>query len=358
MSINTNGQHNKMTIPALRVFRLSIVIALSLAIAYAFAAPLPYMAPIFALLLGVKPGPVINLKALIALIIVVTLSLGIGVLLVPLLLDYSVTAIFIVALGLYFSTYVTIILGKALLGLFLTVGFTMISAAGLVGHSLTLMVIQGLGLAIIIAVVSQWLIYPLFPKALIKADIVAANAAPEIPKHSQYSNWVALRTTLIVLPAYLLTLTNPLVYMPTIMKAVSLGQQGSSIEAKTAGKELLGSTFLAGCAAILFWFLLDLSTSLFMYASCLLLLSLYFVSKIYQIFPSHFSASFWQSTLITMLILLGPAVEDSANGKDVYAAFAVRMALFIVVTVYACIAVYALEHINGKYFDNELTSLP
>jgi hypothetical protein len=38
---------------------------------------------------------------------------------------------------------------------------------------------------------------------------------------------------------------------------------------------------------------------------------------------------------VTMLILLGPAVEDSASGKDVYAAFAVRMGLFVAVTLYA-----------------------
>jgi hypothetical protein len=36
-----------------------------------------------------------------------------------------------------------------------------------------------------------------------------------------------------------------------------------------------------------------------------------------------------------MLILLGPAFEDSASGKDVYAAFAVRMGLFVAVTLYA-----------------------
>ena len=44
-----------------------------------------------------------------------------------------------------------------------------------------------------------------------------------------------------------------------------------------------------------------------------------------------------------MLILLGPAVEDSANGKDVYQAFAVRLGLFIAVTVYAWLAIVALE---------------
>ncbi|MNP52558.1 hypothetical protein D3C76_1469580 [compost metagenome] len=36
-----------------------------------------------------------------------------------------------------------------------------------------------------------------------------------------------------------------------------------------------------------------------------------------------------------MLILLGQSVQDSANGQDVYGAFAVRMALFLAVSLYA-----------------------
>lgn len=35
---------------------------------------------------------------------------------------------------------------------------------------------------------------------------------------------------------------------------------------------------------------------------------------------------------MTLLILLGPAVEDSDNDKDVYTAFLVRMGLFVAVT--------------------------
>jgi hypothetical protein len=49
-----------------------------------------------------------------------------------------------------------------------------------------------------------------------------------------------------------------------------------------------------------------------------------------------------------MLILLGPAVEDSDNGNDVYAAFLVRMGLFVAVTLYAWLAVYLLEHLRER----------
>eukprot|EP00494_Astrolonche_serrata_P011990 UN12089 len=119
------------------------------------------------------------------------------------------------------------------------------------------------------------------------------------------------------------------------MKSVSLGQQSSFVTARSAGRELLGSTFLGGCYAILFWFALGLYTNLWMYFLLMLLLGIYVACKIYQVLPSRFPATFWTNTLATMLILLGPAVEDSANGDDVYKAFAVRMSLFIAVTLYA-----------------------
>jgi hypothetical protein len=47
-----------MTLPisARRVFRLSLTLALSLAAAYGLAIPLPYVAPIFALLLTASTG--------------------------------------------------------------------------------------------------------------------------------------------------------------------------------------------------------------------------------------------------------------------------------------------------------------
>jgi hypothetical protein len=53
--------------------------------------------------------------------------------------------------------------------------------------------------------------------------------------------------------------------------------------------------------------------------------------------------SFWINALVTMLILLGPAIEDSAKGKDVLTASAVRVAVFVGVALYAWATVWALE---------------
>ena len=49
------------------------------------------------------------------------------------------------------------------------------------------------------------------------------------------------------------------------------------------------------------------------------------------------------NALITALILLGPAIEDSANGKSVLQASAVRTSLYVAVAAYAWATVWALE---------------
>ena len=73
-----------------------------------------------------------------------------------------------------------------------------------------------------------------------------------------------------------------------------------------------------------------------------------FSSRLCRVCPSRYPASFWLNVATTMLILLGPAVEDSANGKDVYAAFLVRLGLFVAVTLYAWLAIYFLEWLRAR----------
>jgi len=330
---------------------LTVIPALTLAIAYAIKLPLPFIAPLFAFMFAAIPGPPMGPKQLFGLLMVVLISLGLGLLLIPLLLNYQLTALLLVTIGLYFSAYLTVNKGKALFGTFLTVGFTLISAAGTVSFALATTVIQSLALGIALAVLCQWLIYPWFPE-----DPTPAAGKPAKPNTPDQSNWIALRSTLIVLPAYWLVLTNPSAYMAIIMKAVLLGQQSSMVDAKSAGRELLGSTFLGGVFAVLFWGLLGISTNLWMFFLWMLLCCLYFACKIYQLIPTRFPASFWLNVAMTMLIVLGPAVEDSAGGKDVYAAFFSRMGLLMAVTLYAWLAVYFLEYLRTRHQPRQLAS--
>jgi len=325
---------------ARRVFRLSCVVALSLALAYGLGLPLPFLAPMLAMMLVSEPAPPMKLKGLLGLSVAIMLVPGLGLLLIPLLLNYPMAAVLLVALGLYASFYLSVNQDKGLMGTLLALGITMISALGTVDYSLATMVLQSLVSSVVLVVICQWLVYPWFPE-----DNEPETSTKPTPEQT---NWIALRGTLIVLPVYLVALTNPLAYMAMIMKSVALARQSSLVSAKNAGIELLGSTFLGGCFGLLFWSLLGIATNLWMFFLWMLLFGCYFSSKIYQLIPSRFSTSFWVNVVTTMLIVLGPAVEDSANGNDVYAAMFSRLSLFVIVTLYAWFAVYLFEYLHVR----------
>jgi len=66
-------------------------------------------------------------------------------------------------------------------------------------------------------------------------------------------------------------------------------------------------------------------------------------SGIFRTRRTNFRPSFWSNALITSLLLLGPAIEDSASGKGVFEASAMRLALFVLVALYATVTVWILE---------------
>lgn len=332
-----------MPLATRRVFRLSLTVALSLAASYGLQLPLPYLAPIFALMLTVTPAPPLGMKGLLGLIVLVAVTMGTGLLMVPVLMNYPATGLMLVAVGLFVSNDLSVNKGKAAAGAFLTVGLTLLTAAGVASFALALLVAKILAVGIGLAVLCQWLVSLLFPE-----DPVTEGNTKSGDEEREQSSWIALRATLIVMPAYLMALINPVMYMPLIMKSVSLGQQGSLVSARSAGRELLGSTFLAGFFSIVLWWALSLAPNLWMFFLWVLLFGLYCSSKIYGLIATRFPASFWINVVVTMLILLGPAVQDSANGNDVYKAFAVRMSLFVVVTLYAWAAVSVLEYIRNR----------
>ena len=95
--------------------------------------------------------------------------------------------------------------------------------------------------------------------------------------------------------------------------------------------------------AILFWCALSLFVNLWMFFLWMLLFGLLAARKLYGLAKTRQPPSFWLNSLATLIILLGQSVQDSAAGKDVYTAFAIRMGLFILVTLYACLMVYLLD---------------
>ncbi|MHA7815802.1 MAG: DUF2955 domain-containing protein [Pseudohaliea sp.] len=319
-----------------RSHRLAAATALAIALGYGLALPLPFLAALFTLFLtstaNTAPGP----KRIIAILLALALTLGIGVILGPIASAWPVTGLALMAAGIYLSTRIATSEGKAPAGMLLSIGCAVIPAIAAVDPGLAAMLIQAMVLAMAVALLCQVVAFALF-----RATGPAA-APPPAPAPAD-SQWIALRATLFMAPPIGLLLLDPAFYLPVAMKSLLLSREASTVSARAATRELLTSTVAGGAGAMLFWLLLGLAPTLWFFALWTAVFAGYTGYRLYGLAPTRHGPGWWVNALATLLILLGAAVQDSATGKDVYQAFALRMALFLGVTGYAILAMTALE---------------
>ena len=320
-----------------RALRLAIGTALCLATSFGLGWPIPMVAPVLGAFVLASVDRPLSARAGVGLALVAMLATGSGLLVVPFLRHYPSSGVLMTGLGLFLAFRQGLRGGNSLVGTFLAAGLTMVSVAGTADIGLALTVVAALVKGLLLAVTVLALCFWLIPEP-------AAGPAPRRPPAVSQSaaDWMALRAMLVVMPTVLLALADPAAYMPILMKAVSLGRQ-SCTTARGAARELIGSTLFGGLLAILFWWALGLFVHLWMFFLWMLLFALLLARKLFAGPAARLSPGFWLNTLVTLIILLGQSVEDSAAGKDVYHAFAVRMGLFFGVTLYACLMLELLD---------------
>ncbi|SDD76359.1 Protein of unknown function [Cupriavidus sp. YR651] len=321
---------------ARRALRLALGTALSLTISFGFQWPIPMVAPVLAVFLFASLDRPVTAKAALAMAVLVALTTASGLLLVPFLLYASLSGVLMAGLALFLAFRYGLRGGNNLVATFLAAGIALIPVAGTLDTGLALSVIGALARGLLLGALALNVCHWLIPDR----DASPPAARPAVSAHD--ADRMAWRATLVVMPAFLLALTDPASYLPIIMKAVSLGRQ-SCTTARSAAMELLGSTLLGGLLAIVFWFALGLFVHLWMFFLWTLLFALVIARRLYAIRPTRATPGFWLNSLVTLIILLGQSVEDSAAGKDVYRAFAIRMGLFIGVSLYAVVMLRWLD---------------
>ena len=147
-----------------RALRLATGTALCLAASFGLALPIPFLAPVLALLFLATLNQPLPLKAGVALALVAMLTTGIGLLLIPLLRYYPVSGLLLIGLGLFVVFRFGLRGGNNLIVTFLVIGLTMISAAGFASFDLALMVIGALVKGLLLAVIVVTLSHGLFPE--------------------------------------------------------------------------------------------------------------------------------------------------------------------------------------------------
>jgi hypothetical protein len=88
-------------------------------------------------------------------------------------------------------------------------------------------------------------------------------------------------------------------------------------DARSAGGEIVGPTLMGALIGAGVWFGLSLWPSRWMLMLWLMAAALWAGSGLFGARSTAFWLSFWSNALITALILLGQAIENSASGKSI-----------------------------------------
>ena len=318
--------------------RLAIGLGLAVLIAYGLGLPVPFVVCVMAVLVLCKPGPPLPLikGAIIALVFAALVAAG--VLMVPLLENYAFAGVLLTAVVLY-SVFFAGLVHSNPLTMILVISFSLIPVAGVADQALVGMLSLTLAVCILTGTLVSALSTALFPDPPGPAGKQAE--APSVGREA--AGWIALRAVLIVIPVFILALTDPSLYLAAIMKTVALGQQAGETDARSAGCELVGATLMGALIGLVVWLGLSLWPSLWMLMLWLMAAALWAGSAMFGTRATAFRPSFWSNALITALILLGPAIEDSASGKSILQGSVVRTGLFVGVALYAWAMVWILE---------------
>ena len=319
------------------VLRLAVGLALAVLIAYGAALPLPYVVCLMAVIVLTKPGPPLPPAKGAAIAALLAALVSAGVLMVPLLEHYALAGVLLTGVILYGLFYAGIRTGNPLT-MVLVVAFTLIPVAGVAEQALVTAIAVTLAVGVALGSLVGGVSHAFFPDP---PGAAVKKPAPAIDRET--ASWIALRGMLVVLPAFVLALTNPSSYLATIMKSAQLGQQAGSTDTRRAGVELVGSTLAAAGIALVVWVGLSLWPSLWMLVLWMAGVGLWVGARLYRVVATAFPPAFWSNALVTTIILVGPAIEDSASGSAVLQASAVRVGLFVGVSLYAWAMVWALE---------------
>ena len=240
--------------------RLTIGLGLAVFVAYGLGLQAPFVVCIMALLVLCKPGPPLPMFKAVVIAGVFAGLVAAGVLMVPLLEHYAAAGVLLTAVLLFGLFYFGQLRANPLTTV-LVLAFTLIPVAGVQEQALIGVLALTLSVGVLVGAVVSATSNAIFPDPPAQAARAAAAAAPPDRDNAR---WVAWRGTLIVMPVFVLALTNPSFYLAAIMKTVALGQQAGETDARHAGRELVGSTLMGALIALAVWLGLSLWPSLWM----------------------------------------------------------------------------------------------
>jgi hypothetical protein len=328
-----------LDIAAVRILRLATGTSLSLGFSQAVAWDMSFIAPVITLLLLATPLPAPKLKGGLAFVVVLSMSLFMGLLLLPTLQNQPLAGLLLLTLALFWSFYYTAKGGSALLGTFATVGIAVSTAIGSVNLDAVIAIVQLVSFGTLVGVLFVWVAHAILPDSISESAGSPAVAPPKTKPEPDLAEarWSAFRSLVIVLPVALWFMfsSSSAAYLAVMIKVATMGQQAGNVETRVAARSLLQSTVIGGIGAVIGWQVLRIAPTLL-------------GRKIFKDGAMHAQAATWSYGFMTMMVILAPAVLDSAAGGPAGIKFWDRLSMFGFATVYAVGAVYVFDVLANR----------
>ncbi|MBE9548806.1 MAG: DUF2955 domain-containing protein [Proteobacteria bacterium] len=325
-----------------RILRLALGTALSMAFSQLINWPMSFMAAVFTMFILAVPLPAPTLKSGLKFTLALVAPAYASVLLVPFLLHARWAGILLVVIALFSSFYYSARGGSPVIGMFMTLGLTMVVTVGSISADIMLMVVNGIAVGALAGIAFVIIAHALLPDFPPTTKTTAAKPPATAKPSLATARRNALRSLAVVLPLVIIFLfsSSSAAYVVIMIKVASMGQQANSADSRTMGREQIESTVWGGLGAIVGFQIISIWPSLLGFSLFIGLACLIYGGRIFQGAGMHPRGAMWSYALLTMIIILTPAVTGSG---DVSAAFYTRLMLFLVIAVYGTISVTVFD---------------
>ncbi len=325
-----------------RILRLAAGTALCLWVSQAVGWTLSYVAPIITLVVLALPMGRPPPKFLAFLVGAVVASVYGSFALLPLLLNYRLAGLIVLAVVLFHVFYMTARGKPAVLGTLLTIGITLTVAVGSVSVDGLIVAAHSVTAGVIVGAAFAWLAHLLLP------DPPFGTAAPQPPvTAAEQPERLALRSLAVVFPVSVWFLLSPASasLIPVMIKVAAMGQEATAQRTRQAARSLLVSTATGGIAAVLAWHILGIWPSLTLYTLLVGIAALWFGARIFAGTGLAADGDTWSYALLTMIVVLAPAVLDSQFGSAAPVGFYTRLFMLLGASLYGVLAVFVFDRL-------------
>lgn len=325
-----------------RILRLALGTALSMAFSQIINWPMSFIAAVFTMFLLAVPLPAPTLKSGTKFVLALVIPAYAGMLLLPFLAHARWAGVLLVVMALFGSFYYSARGGSPVMGMFMTMGVTIVVTVGSVSADIMLLVVNGIAVGAAAGITFVAIAHTLLPDFPPPPGADAQKKPVPPPKPAKpLARKRALRSLTVVLPLVMIFLfiSSSASYVVVMIKVASMGQQANTEASRSMGRDQLESTLWGGLGAIIAFQLMSIWSSLVMFCLLIALACLIYGKRIFQGPAMHPRGGMWSYALLTMIIVLTPAVTNAQGEGDAGAAFYARLMLFIVIAIYGTISV-------------------